>query len=333
MKHIALFALLASFANAAITGTVVNGTTGKPQAGVAINLVQPTQQGMEQLGTATSGADGTFSFAATPAATAPVLFQATHQTVVYTTMLQPNQPQTNVQVLIYDSSASREGVSVDRHGILLEPTDKNLMIREFIFLTNKTKTTYADAANGTYRFFVPKDAAQITVTITPPSSMAVTRPAEKTSDPKYRKIDFPIRPGQTQIELQWAMPLTDPLTYTGEILHNDGETRLIVPKGLALEGEGLESFAPEPRTQSPIYGVKPGVFTVKVTGKAAPVEPEDPDSGSPDTRAHRPRIYDRYWWIMGFGLAIMAVSLFAMASRSVPVPAKPVAAIKPAKKK
>ena len=329
MKYIFLLASAAVLAHAAITGTVVNGTTGKPQAGVAINLVQPSQQGMQQLGTATSGADGTFSFDANPSSAGPVLFQSTYKTVTYATLLQPNQPRTNVQVLVYDSSSNRDGISVDRHGILFEPAEKSLVVREFIFVNNTAKSTYADNTNGTYRFFLPKDAEKLEVSITPPTGMPVKRPAEKTNDPAISKISFPIRPGQTQIELEYAVPLTDPITFTGDILHKDGATRLIVPRGLALEGQGLEQFAPEPRSQSPIYGIKPGPFTVKIVGKVAPPEAEDPDAKSPDPKAHRPRLYDRYWWIMGIGLAIMTLALLAMASRGTPEPVPS----KPAKKK
>ena len=324
--------LLIPAAHAALTGTVVNGTTGKPQPGISINLVQPSQQGMQQLGTATSASDGTFSFDANPNSAGPVLFQAIYQTVTYSTLLQPNQPRTNVQVLVYDASSKRDAISVDRHGILFEPGDNVLVVREFIFLNNTAKSTYADNANGTYRFYIPPDTDKVGVSITPPSGMPVQRPAEKTNDPKIRKISFPIRPGQTQIELEYSVPLTEPATFSGEILHKDGETRLIVPRGLALEGEGLEAFAPEPRTQSPIYGVKPGPFTVKIVGKATPPEPEDPDSKSPDVAAHRPRVYDRYAWIIGLSLAIMTLALLAMASRGTANPVKPTPT-KPARKK
>lgn len=306
--------LFTSMVHAAITGTVVNGTTGKPQSGVPINLVQPSQQGMQQLGTATSAADGSFSFDANPSGGGPVLFQSTYQSVTYSTLLQPNQPRTAVQVLVYDSNSKRDAVSVDRHGILLEPAANQLVIREFIFLNNSAKTTFADSANGTYRFVVPKEVDKLSVSITPPNSMPVTRPAEKTADPRIRKISFPIRPGQTQIELEYTT--ADPSAFSGEVLHQDGETRLIVPRGLALEGEGLEPFAPEPRTQSPIYGIKPGPFAVKIVGKAAPAEADDPDASSPPTAAHRPRVYDRYWWILGLGLAIMTLAIFVMANRN-----------------
>ncbi len=323
MKYITILFASLAVAHAAITGTVVNGTTGKPQAGVAINLVQPSQKGMEQLGTATSAPDGSFSFEANPSGPGPVLFQSVYQTVTYTTLLQPNQPRTNVQVLVYDASAKSGSVSVDRHGILFEPAEKSIVVREFVFLNNNSKTTYADNANGTYRFFIPSETDTVNVNITPPSSMPVKRPAEKTTDANIRKINFPIRPGQTQIELEYTVPATDPLTFSGNILHKDGETRLIVPRGLTLEGEGLERFAPEPRSQSPIYGIKNGPFTVKIVGKVAPPEPEDEDAKSPDPKAHRPRVYDRFWWIMGLGLAIMTLALLAMASRGETAVAKP----------
>ena len=79
-------------ANAAVSGTVVNGTTGKPQAGVSINLVQPGQKGMQQLGAATSAPDGTFAFEANPGTQAPALLQATYQAVTYATLLQQTSP-------------------------------------------------------------------------------------------------------------------------------------------------------------------------------------------------------------------------------------------------
>ena len=44
----------------AVDGVVVNVTTGKPQSGVAINLVQPSQNGMVPLGNATTDAQGQF---------------------------------------------------------------------------------------------------------------------------------------------------------------------------------------------------------------------------------------------------------------------------------
>lgn len=299
-----------------VSGKAMNATTGKPQPSLTINLVQPTQQGMETLGTTVSGADGSFSLNTPNPVTGPILLQATFEGVAYSTLIQPSQPKTGVQAIVFNSSADAKAITVDRHGILLEPVEGKLVVREFVFLNNTGKTSYVDAANGTFRFTAPADASEIKVTLTPPSGMALQRSAEKTKDAAIRKIDFPIRPGQTQIEVEYSTALRDPAEFTGEILHKDGETRFIVPKGMSLEGDGLEAFAPEPQTQSPIYGIKSGSkFKVRLVGRPGPAEPADPDAAAPETKTHRPRIYDRYWWVMGIGLAIMTLMLVIMANR------------------
>ena len=58
----AIFFLCAGVTFAAMDGTVVNKTTGEPQAGVTINLVKPGAQGMQAIGSAVSDAAGTFRF-------------------------------------------------------------------------------------------------------------------------------------------------------------------------------------------------------------------------------------------------------------------------------
>ena len=56
------FALLAfAFtANAAVDGTVTNGTSGKPQPGATVTLFQPTQQGPQFIDSVKSDAEGRF---------------------------------------------------------------------------------------------------------------------------------------------------------------------------------------------------------------------------------------------------------------------------------
>jgi len=56
----ALALVLTSLPLLAIDGVALNVTTGKPQSGVAINLVQPSQNGMVPLGSATTDAQGQF---------------------------------------------------------------------------------------------------------------------------------------------------------------------------------------------------------------------------------------------------------------------------------
>ena len=302
---------------AAVDGVVVNGATGAPLAGVNVTLVQPTERGMEPLGKAVTDAAGAFSMDKDPAATAPILLQASYAGVTYTKMVPPKQSRTGVRVEVFDSSAKREGIAVDRHGILLEPAGDKLAVREFVFVNNTSKTTYLDPQNGTYKFWAPDDA-RIEISVTAQGGMAVKRPAKKLAAANTWTLDYPMRPGQTQLEIGYESAKPD--SFSGNVLHKEGETRLIVPKGLALKGDGLEEFAPEPRTQASIYGVKNGPFAVAITGKAAPPAEQSAgsadDSGAPEVSPGRPRIYDRLWWIIGITASILVLGLYSLAIRT-----------------
>lgn len=305
----ALLISSSAIANAAVSGSVVNGTSGKPQAGLAVTLIQASAKGMEPVGKATTNAAGEFSFDKQPTAGAPFLLQAVYQGVTYSKGVAPGQPATGIALEVFETTNKPANIAVDRHGILLEPVEGKLAVREFVFVNNTGKATYSDPAAGTYRFWAPDDA-KINVSLTTAGGMPVTRPATKAGGAGAWKVDYPLRPGQTQIEVSYEVPKTD--TFAGNILHKEGETRLIVPKGFALQGQGLEEFAPEPRTQAAIYGVKNGPFSVTITGKAAPVEREE-DSGAPEVGPGRPRIYSKMTWILGLMGGILLVGIYSLA--------------------
>ena len=329
MRSAIWFALACVAARAAVDGVILNGTTGKPQAGVNVLLVQPSEKGMEPLGVAKSDAAGAFRVDKDPAANGPTLVQATYQGVTYTAVLAPKQPRTGVQVRVYEANANRAKVAVDRHGILFQPGEGKVLVQEFVFIDNSGNTTFNDAVNGTYQFFVDGDPT-LDIQITAPGSMPVKRTAEKTGAPGTYRLKFPMRPGQTQIELSYETAKSEPLQASGKVLHTDGEIRLIVPRGFKLEGAGLEAFQPEPRTQSPIYGVKPGPYRVTISGKAAAAasEPEE-DPGMNEIKASRPRIYDRFYPVLGLLLATLAAGMWLVSlNRKKEAPAPP-----PAKKK
>jgi hypothetical protein len=320
MMRTALLCLAASIgASAAVDGVVNNLTTGKPQAGVVVTLVEAGQGGMKPAGNTVSNASGAFRFDKEATVGNAFLLQSTYAGVTYTKMLQPGAPSTEVKLEVYEVSAKPSGVAVNRHGILLEPAEGKLAVREFVFVDNTSKITYFDPQGGTYRFWAPDDA-KIEVSLTTQGGMPVTRPARKVAANTW-SVDYPIRPGQTQIEISYPYAKAD--TFSGNILHKEGETRLIVPKGLSLKGDGLEEYAPEPRTQAAIYGVKNGPFTVTLAGSAEARQPEraeggGEDSGAPEVAPGRPRIYDRLYPIVGITAAILLLGLYSLAGRKSP---------------
>ena len=90
--------LFAPLAHAAIDGTVVNGTTGKPQPGSTVTLFQTTQQGPQNLGSVKTDAAGKFAFAQDVqpgVGGGPLLIQAVYAGVQYNFTITPGQPATS----------------------------------------------------------------------------------------------------------------------------------------------------------------------------------------------------------------------------------------------
>ena len=100
MRGLALF-LAATAAWAAIDGTVINRTTGKPQQGVTVILFRlGNGRGMAPTGSATTDAAGRFAIDQT--AGGPILLQATHDEVAYSRMVQPGSPTKGLEIEVFN---------------------------------------------------------------------------------------------------------------------------------------------------------------------------------------------------------------------------------------
>jgi len=106
---------------AAIEGTVINGTTGKPQPSVMISLVQPGANGMQAIATSTSDAAGKFSIDH-DLPPPPALLQADYKGVTYTQVQPPGRPATGIQFQNYESASKPPQGMQMAHLIMIEPS-------------------------------------------------------------------------------------------------------------------------------------------------------------------------------------------------------------------
>src|SRR6516165_1334280 len=136
--------LFASPIFAAINGTVINSTTGKPQPGVTVTLIHPGAGGMQTLGSAKSGADGKFALDQ-DVPSPPALLQAEFQGVTYNSLLQPGTPSTGVKLNVYEATSKLSADIAQQHLIILEPVDGQLRVSETFLVENKSNTTFQDA--------------------------------------------------------------------------------------------------------------------------------------------------------------------------------------------
>src|ERR1019366_2745311 len=114
---IPLCLLLSTPVFAAVTGTVTNQTTGKPQAGATVALYKlATATGLELIDQAKSDAQGNFTINQTPLG--PHLIRTAFDGVTYNHMLPPGQPTTGITIEVFNASKQPGGATVAKHMIL-----------------------------------------------------------------------------------------------------------------------------------------------------------------------------------------------------------------------
>jgi hypothetical protein len=170
----------------------------------------------------------------------------------------------------------------------------------------------------------PAANGQVRVQVQGPRGMPLPRAAERTETEGIYKVDYPIKPGETQFEVDYALPAGSPFTFRGEVVNIKGmpagPLRLIAPAGVKLAGTDLQSVGTEPKTQANIYNViATGAFTAEISGVGSLRGPEttQPDqSDSPPVTEGQPQIYRHMGWLLGLALAILAVGLVFLYTNS-----------------
>ena len=309
----------ASYAWAAIDGTVLNQTAHKPQPGVVMQIVQPGQGGMQTLGTTRTDADGKFRFDRDPQG--PTLVQAIYGGVLYNKMIPPGAPSTGLQVDVFDSSKKPNAAKVSQHFIILQPGAEQLSVSESFLYQGDPKITYNDASNGTLHFYLPPEAKDPSVTIQGPGGMPIQRSAGKTKQENIYKVDYPVKPGETRFDVNYSLPAASPLTFSSKVIQDEANTDLVAPDGVTLKGDDIQAIGQEPKTQATIYKVKAASFKVEIEGIGSMQQENgaaDNNSGSPTVQVVPPRIYDKMYWILGLAFGILGLGSFLLFRSAAP---------------
>jgi len=332
----ALAALILSLPlHAAITGEVVNQSTGKPQQGATVALYKlGMQNGLELIDQAKSDPQGHFTINQEPQG-GPHLLRTAFDGVTYNHMLPPGSPTTGLTLEVFNSSKQPGEAKVTKHMILLEPSGGQVQVNETYLFSNPGKTAWNDPDNGTLRFFLPEGTGgKVQVNATAPGGMPLGTPVKRVSrNENIFASDFAVKPGETRFDLTYSVPYTEGADYAGRILTKDENTYLIVPDGITLAGDNLNDLGTEPRTKAHIFGLSGNKYSVKLTGQVA-AGPADAggDAGadsdaSPRIEQIMPRVYGQAKLIIGLSLGILALG-FALLYRAQPSQSSPAVAAK-----
>jgi len=222
---------LAAYASAeTLTGTVNNGTTGKAAAGDDVVLIK-LANGMEEAARTKADAKGNFKF--TFDDVGPHLIRAIHQGVTYHRMAPPGT--TSVQLDVFDVGKKIEGISVTADVMRFQVENGQLEVVRLFAVNNESKPPKTQMNDHNFEFYLPEGAkVSQGMAKTANGNPLNAAPVPQADKGRYAFI-FPLRPGETQFQVQYTVPYSGSATIDPKSPYGMQHFVVMVPKTMQFE--------------------------------------------------------------------------------------------------
>jgi Carboxypeptidase regulatory-like domain len=233
-----MFLPVAALAAAQITGTVTNRTTNQPSAGDEVALMQ---QGMQEVAQATTDAKGQFSLNA-PAG-GQYLLRVTHDMAAYYEPVTAGQP---VNVDVYSAGAHVAGVTtlVLMLRVQTDAGGANLNVTEDFVVKNDSKPAMTQYSKAPYDLYLPEGAVIEGTAAKGPNGMPTAEELAPQSEKGLYSVMFPIKPGETQIEIAYHVPYTGNLKLNMKVAGQTDMFAVSLPKSMTFTAGSDAQFIP-----------------------------------------------------------------------------------------
>ena len=276
--------LLASLAAAqTITGTVTNGTTGKPAAGDEVSLLS-LSQGMQEIGTTKADAQGKFSFPAPTDTQAPHMVRVTHQGVSYFPQGGPLMPGSTIaELTVYDSAKTVDGLSQTVEVDRLQSDGKQLQGISLYAVSNKSQPPRTVAGDkGTFEIILPDGAEIESAEAKGPGGQPIATETQPGSQKNHYLLSYPLRPGETQFQIAYHMPYSGEASFAPKAQRDIQHFVVMVPKSMTFEAKDKQQFQSMSDAQSTVMvatNVKAGQDLSFRVGGSGAFQPDNQQPG------------------------------------------------------
>jgi hypothetical protein len=311
-----------------LTGTVTNKTTNKPGAGDDVILLR-LSNGMEEAARTKADSKGNFKF--TYDDQGPHLIRAVHQGVTYHRMAPPGT--TSVDLEVFDVAKKLEALSVTADVMRCQGENGQLEIVRLFAVNNESKPPKTQMNDHNFEFYLPEGAKVVSgMAKTANGNPLNSAPVPQAEKGRYAFI-FPLRPGETQFQVQYTVPYNGSATIDPKALYPMQHFVVMIPKSMqfkAANGTQFQSMNDPQQADATVQvatETKPGQplsFTISGSGVlAANTAPEGSSNGGamggaeggdgrqgpggglgPPIDAPDPLQKYRWWIIGGFVLAL-----------------------------
>ena len=262
---------LASAAAQTLTGTVTNGTINKPAAGDEVILIS-LSNGMEEAGKTKADASGKFNFKLTDVG-GPHLIRAIHQGVTYHQMAPPGT--NSVEVQVYDVARKISDLSLTADVTRLQADSGTLQGTRLFAVDNTSSPPRTQMNDHNFEFYLPPGAKLESTQAKAPNGQPIAAEATPQAEKNRYAIQFPLRPGETQFQIEYTMPYNGSATLDPKPLYPAQHVVVVLPKTMqfkAASGAQFQSMQ-DPNSADTLVQVAQGTqagqslaFTVSGTG-------------------------------------------------------------------
>jgi hypothetical protein len=257
-----------------LAGTVTNGTTGKPAAGVEVILIQ-LQGGMQPVANTKTDAEGQFHFDNPGLGAGPMLVRVVYRGVNYHEPITPGK--TTAQIQVFEPTDKPSAFTVTSHAVIVQPNGADLMVGEEYAIVNKTQPPVAFyRQDGSFNFSIPDDAQFNQASAWGASGMPVVQ-GTIDKGKNQMAIAFPFRPGESGVRVSYKVP------YTGNRIALKNVSpyaidKLIIaaPPSVQISGDGILSNGQDQGfsiyTRDAVAGGAPIIINVSGTAPSPEAE-------------------------------------------------------------
>ena len=229
---------LASAAAQTLTGTVTNGTTNKPAAGDEVILINLTTS-MEIAAKTSADSSGKFSFQLT-GAPGPHLVRAVHQGVTYHQMAPPGV--NTADVTVYDVATKVDGLSVTADVIRFQADSSSMQGVRLFVVNNASSPAVTQMNDHSFEFYLPPGAKVEQVQARAPNGQPIRTEAEPQAEKNRYAINFPLRPGETQFQLEFTLPYSGEIKIDPKPLYSAAHLVVVLPKTMQFKAANPTAF-------------------------------------------------------------------------------------------
>jgi hypothetical protein len=211
-----------------ISGEVRMGTPGAALEPVEVTLVAPSM-GMEEIATVPL-VNGRYRFDDIPPGPPIYLVQVDYQGVTYRQPARLTGRPLVVNFEVYEATDQWQGVHVEMRHVVLRTDGHVFRVDKAFRVVNdgaEKRTVYRD--RGAFRIYLPPShTGEVTISVQA-EGQPVSRDPIATDDPGVFTVDYPIRPGVTEVELAYTLPYDGKrLVYEEPLLYDLARVDLFV---------------------------------------------------------------------------------------------------------